>query len=93
MENFNIEKTADQILSLLGAFRKQWKAFGTSLEKMGKKIEEAHDEYNRLNTTRRRQLDRPLEKIDAIRTERGITEASLPEAELLSIESPEENDS
>jgi DNA recombination protein RmuC len=93
VENFNIEKTADQILSLLGAFRKQWKAFGTSLEKMGKKIEEAHDEYNRLNTTRRRQLDRPLEKIDAIRTERGITEASLPEAELLSIESPEENDS
>lgn len=92
VENFNIEKTADQILSLLGTFKKQWEAFCTSLEKMGKRIEEAHNEYNKLISTRRRQLERPLEKIDDLRTERGITEASLPEAELLSIESPEESD-
>jgi DNA recombination protein RmuC len=72
VDNFNLEKTASQILSLLGTFNNQWKAFLKSLEKMGKKIDEAHDEYNALTSTRRKQLERPLRQIEELRKQKGI---------------------
>ncbi len=90
VDNFKLEKTAGEILSLLGLFTKQWELFCESMEKMGKRIEDAHKEYDNLTTTRRRQLDRPLQKIEDLRKEKGIPEAVLPENETLQIESPEE---
>jgi DNA recombination protein RmuC len=91
VDNFNLERTAGQILSLIGAFNKQWKAFCESLEKMGRRIEDAHEEYNKLISTRRRQLERPLQLIDDLRTERGIVEALLPDSESISADNPKEN--
>ena len=75
VDNFNLEKTAAQILSLLGTFEKQWTAFLKSLEKMGKKIDEAQKEFNILTSTRRNQLERPLRQIEDLRKQKGI----LPE--------------
>jgi len=72
VDNFNLEKTAAQILSLLGAFQKQWTAFQKSLEKMGKKIEEAQREFTTLDSTRRTQLERPLRQIEDLRKQKGI---------------------
>jgi len=86
VDNFNLESTAAQILSLLGAFNKQWEAFIKSLEKMGKKIEEAQDEYHSLTTTRRNQLERPLRKIEDLRAQRGIGEGTLEEMDEFSEE-------
>ena len=54
VENFNLEKTAAQILSLLGTFNKQWGAFQESMDKMGKRIDDAQDEFTKLTTTRKR---------------------------------------
>jgi DNA recombination protein RmuC len=90
VDNFNLEKTAAQILSLLGAFNKQWSAFLKSLEKMGKKIEEAKNEYLTLTTTRRKQLERPLREIEDLRKQKGIAEASLIEGDIISVENAEE---
>jgi len=90
VDNFNLEKTAAQILSLLGAFNKQWSAFLKSLEKMGKKIEEAQNEFLTLTTTRRKQLERPLREIEDLRKQKGIAEASLIEGDIISIENAEE---
>jgi len=73
VENFNLEKTAAQILSLLGTFNKQWEAFQDSMDKMGKKIDDAHDEFNRLTTTRKKQLEKPLQKIEELRKQKEIT--------------------
>jgi DNA recombination protein RmuC len=39
---------------------------------MGKKIDEAHDEYNALTSTRRKQLERPLRQIEELRKQKGI---------------------
>ena len=72
VDNFNLEKTAAQVLSLLGAFNKQYSSFVKSMEKMGKKIEEAQMEFNTLTSTRRNQLERPLRKIEELRKQRGI---------------------
>lgn len=90
VDNFNLEKTAAQILSLLGAFNKQWSAFLKSLEKMGKKIEEAQNEFLTLTTTRRKQLERPLREIEDLRKQKGIAEASLIEGDIISVENSEE---
>lgn len=79
VDNFNLEKTAAEMLSLFGTFNKQWKNFVDSFEKMGKKIEEAQNEFNYLTTTRRTQLERPLAKIENLRIQKGIEEALLEE--------------
>ena len=90
VDNFNLEKTTAKILSLLGAFNKQWSAFLKSLEKMGKKIEEAQNEFLILTTTRRKQLERPLREIEDLRKQKGIAEASLIEGDIISVENAEE---
>lgn len=90
VDNFNLEKTSSQILSLLGAFNKQWTLFLQSLEKMGRKIDDAKLEFNSLNSTRRTQLERPLSKIEDLRRQKGIPEASLIEGETIALESPKE---
>jgi len=87
VENFNLEKTTEQILSLLGSFSKQWSLFLKSLEKMGKKIEDAQSEFTALNATRRNQLERPLKQIEDLRKQKGIlAEASFSEEEVVVIE-------
>jgi DNA recombination protein RmuC len=77
IDNFNLEKTATEILGLLGAFNKQWDAFKNSMERMGSRIEDASKEYNKLVTTRTRALERPLARIENLRQQKGIAEASL----------------
>lgn len=90
VDNFSLEKTAADILSLLGAFYKQWVEFLKSLDKMGKRIEDAQKEFLNLTSTRRNQLERTLRKIEDLRREKGIGEASLTEGDIVSIESTEE---
>jgi DNA recombination protein RmuC len=72
VDNFALEKTSNQILSLLGVFKKQWDEFTGRFEVLGKRIEDVQKEYALLTTTRRRQLERPLQKIDDLRTQKGL---------------------
>ena len=74
--NFALEQTSNQIVSQMGAFKKQWDEFAKSLGAVGKRIEAAQTEYEKLVTTRRRALERPLNRIENIRKESGIP---LPE--------------
>ena len=72
VDNFALEKTSNEIISLLGVFKKQWDEFTRKLEVLGKRIDDVQKEYELLTTTRRRQLERPLNKIDDLRTQRGL---------------------
>lgn len=86
-ENYNLEKTAGEVITLLIHFRKQWDAFCLSLDKVGKRLEEARSEYLTLVSTRRSQLEKPLRAIDGLRREKGFFEpepaelSSAPENE------------
>lgn len=73
VDNFALEKTSNEILSLLGMFRKQWQEFVKKMGDMGKKIADAQREYEALTTTRQRALERPLNKLDDIRRDRGLS--------------------
>lgn len=72
VDNFALEKTSNEILSLLGMFKKQWDEFTGKFEVLGKRIEDVQKEYELLTTTRRRQLERPLQKIDDLRIQKGL---------------------
>jgi DNA recombination protein RmuC len=72
IDNFNVEKTTNEILGLLGAFYKQWGEYKKCMDSMGRKIQSAGDEFQSLISTRTNQLERPLKKIDDLRTQRQI---------------------
>lgn len=72
VDNFSLEKKASQIIELMGLFYKQWNEFLKSLETMGKKIDDAKKEFERLTTTRKNQLEKPLRKIEQLREATGI---------------------
>jgi DNA recombination protein RmuC len=72
VSNFALERTSNEILSLFGVFKKQWDEFLKKLDILGKRIEDTQKEYESLATTRRRQLERPLNKIDDLREQKGI---------------------
>ncbi|MBW2005073.1 MAG: DNA recombination protein RmuC [Deltaproteobacteria bacterium] len=72
VDNFALERTSNEILSLFGVFKKQWDEFLKKFDVLGKRIEDTQKEYESLATTRRRQLERPLNKIDDLREQKGI---------------------
>ena len=72
VDNFALEQASNEILSLLGQFNKQWSMFKDGLGKMGKRLDDAQKEFQALDTTRSRAMERPLEKIEKLRTERHL---------------------
>jgi len=83
VENFKLEQASNEILSLFGRIKKQWDMFIKSHDKLGKRIQDALDDYNILKSTRRNALEKPLNKIEEIRTQRKIPidTSNLPEIE------------
>ncbi len=69
-ENFQLERTSDQILSHLADFRTQWDKYCDEFDKLGTHLTRSQKTYDALCTTRRRQLERPLDKLDELRIER-----------------------
>ncbi len=79
IENFSFEKTTSQIALYFREFQKQWESFKLAMEKMGKKIEESRDEYQKLISTRKTKLEKPLQQIEDLRIASGMTEMSVIE--------------
>jgi len=81
VENFNLERTTDTIISFLETFGKQWAKFVESMEKMGDRLNAAVEEYEHLTSTRKNTLERSIKKIEELREKAGI-EASTPREEI-----------
>ena len=77
VDNFALEQASNEILSLFGAFKKQWNEFLKKLDLVGRRIGDAQKEYDALITTRRRKLEKPLSKIDSLRIEHGLPIAPI----------------
>jgi len=74
VDNFYVEERATQILKLLSEFKKQWELFIRSFDSLGKKIEAAQKEYQKLTSTRRNQLEKHLDKIEDLRQQEHSVE-------------------
>ena len=67
VDNFRLERTSNEILELLNDFSRQWEKYVVSLDKVQQRFDAVAKEYGALMTTRHRALQRPLDKIDALR--------------------------
>ncbi len=72
VDNFALEQTSKEMLSLFGSFKKQWDEFVSKFDTLGQRIEAVQKEYEVLTTTRKRAVERPLNKIDGLRKEKGL---------------------
>jgi DNA recombination protein RmuC len=81
-----MERATAEILGLISLFEKHWIKFVESMDKMGKKLQDAQTEYDYLLTTRKSKLEKPVKKIEEIRRERGIEEVKVIEGEVIQIE-------
>jgi len=71
-DNFVVERTSDEILTLLGTFSQQWGKYTDSLDKVQSKFETVQKEFEQLNGARRRQLEKPLRQLEDLRQTRGL---------------------
>ncbi len=65
-KNFAMEEKAVEVMNLVNEFRKQWKMYSELLDKMGRSLETATKDFQSLTTTRTRQLEKPLRKIEEL---------------------------
>jgi len=72
VENFNLERTASEILKLLSEFSKQWNAYKEKFRLMGERLDAAKKEYDALATTRSNMLEKPLKKIEDLRRQNAL---------------------
>jgi DNA recombination protein RmuC len=71
-DSFVVEQTSDEVLRLLGGFAQQWTKFCASLDTVKRRLDSTASELEQLMGPRRRQLEQPLQRLDALRRERGI---------------------
>ena len=64
VSSFSMEQKAGEMQKLIGVFRKQWGEYTAQMDKLGNTIDTVQNHYEKLVTTRKNQLDRPIAKID-----------------------------
>lgn len=66
-ENLRLQRASYEILELFAEFEKQWGKYGEVVDKLGRQLEGALKAYQEMTTTRTRQLERQLDRIQALR--------------------------
>jgi DNA recombination protein RmuC len=69
-ENLRLQRASYEILELFAEFEKQWGKYGEVVDKLGRQLEGALKAYQEMTTTRTRQLERQLDRIQALREAR-----------------------
>lgn len=72
VDNFRLEQTSREILSLLSAFRDEWGKYCEVVEKTEKALDQAVKQFGLLTTTRTRKLERHLDRIEDLRQAKGV---------------------
>ena len=88
LDNFALEQSSNQIIGHIGTFHKQWAEFVKQMDTVGQRITSAQNAFNLLSDRRRRALERPLDRIAAIREQQGLD--LLEELALEESEAPDE---
>ena len=73
VESFELARQSDKILALLGAFKKQWGMFVEKMDKLDRSLTSARRDYDDLVGTRRRALERPLDKIESLSQQQELS--------------------
>jgi DNA recombination protein RmuC len=73
VDNFRLERTSNEILGLLGQFEQQWRRYVEQMDAVQRRFEGVHKEYDALMGRRHRALERPLDRIAALRQAHELT--------------------
>jgi DNA recombination protein RmuC len=73
-DHARLTRTSDEILQCLGQFRAQWDKYADAVDKVERHLTTVQRSFDELSGTRRRQLERQLDRIDDLRTQRGLPE-------------------
>ena len=71
VDSFAFERTSGEILDCLSSFTTEWEKFSSHLDTLGGRLEKANKTFDELAGVRRRQLERRLDAVDALRAQRG----------------------
>ncbi len=72
VDHFAVENKAKEMMGILSTFQDQWEKYKQSMDKIGKRLDDAQKEYEHLTSTRTNQLDRPLKKIDDLKNDQQL---------------------
>lgn len=67
-----LQRTSDEIVALLAGFTEQWGRYVDEVDKLGKQLDTVRRTYDTVAGPRRRQLERQLDRVEALRDERQI---------------------
>ena len=77
--HFIMNERASEVMGLVGQFRNQWKKYVEQMDKMGRRIDSLTGDFQELVTTRTRQLEKPLDKIENISIDSAVDALEPPE--------------
>ena len=80
-KNFKMERGLAEIITQIRLFVAQWQKFVDSMDKMGRKLQDAQKEFESLSGTRKNMLERPMLRIDQLRHESDIKELDVIDIE------------
>ena len=78
VEQTRLARTSDEILQCLSAFRQQWTKYADAVDAVEKRFASVQKSFDDLTGTRRRMLERQLDRVEDLRNQRGLPE--LPAA-------------
>ena len=64
--NFAMEERASDVMNLLSKFKDQWEKYVEVIDKMGRSLQTVQTDYENLVSTRKRQLEKPLNEIEGL---------------------------
>ncbi|MDG2027798.1 MAG: DNA recombination protein RmuC [Acidimicrobiales bacterium] len=72
MDTFAVERATEEILECLAGFGEQWRKFSEHIDKVDRHIGTLTNSFGELAGTRRRQLERQLDRIEDVRSRSGV---------------------
>ncbi len=81
VDNFAMEQTSNEIISLMGAFNEQWQRYQDSVVTLGNRLDSTQRAFEDVRGTRKRMLERPLGKIEELRQQRRLPVEALGESD------------
>jgi DNA recombination protein RmuC len=72
VDAYGVERTADRILDVLGGFTQEWERFSGSVDKLGRGLDTTQRAFDELSGTRRRQLQKHVDRVEELRSEREL---------------------
>ena len=72
VDNFRLSQTSREILTRLHGFEQQWAKFVDQMDKAGRSVRSAAQAFDELEGTRRRGVERELERIAALRRQERL---------------------